>query len=132
MASLGTTTTWSPNSFQLRLALNSRKSPAVFLRMRVGKQDRQARVVSSVSANGGGNSWTSSNSSADAFAGWTGADERVDPDRKRWFGGKKKKTKMEKRVSFTTTGSHHFFFITVVFGMLCISIIGWFYCHQIV
>ncbi|KAG5558598.1 hypothetical protein RHGRI_008520 [Rhododendron griersonianum] len=86
MASLGTSTTWSPNSFQLRLALNSRKSPAVFLRMRVGKLGRQARVVSSVSANGGGNSWTSSNSSADAFSGWTGADERTDSDRKRWFG----------------------------------------------
>ncbi|KAI8564829.1 hypothetical protein RHMOL_Rhmol03G0212700 [Rhododendron molle] len=87
MASLGTSTTWSPNSFQLRLALNSRISPAVFLSMRVGKLGRQARVVSSVSANGGGNSWTSSNSSADAFSGWTGADERVDSDRKRWFGG---------------------------------------------
>ncbi|XP_058205936.1 uncharacterized protein LOC131319608 isoform X2 [Rhododendron vialii] len=87
MASLGTSTTWSPNSFQLRLALNSRKSPAVFLRMRFGKLGRQARVVSLVSANGGGNSWTTSNSSADAFSGWTGADERIDPDRKRWFGG---------------------------------------------
>lgn len=131
MASLGTSTTWSPNSFQLRLALNSRKSPAVFLRMRVGKQDRQARVVSSVSANGGGNSWTSSNSSADAFAGWTGADERVDPDRKRWFGGKKKKLKWKREFLLlqlvVTT-----FLITVVFGMLCISVIGWFYCHQIV
>lgn len=54
--------------------------------MRVGKLDRQVRVLS-VGANGGGNSWTSSNPSADAFSGWTGADERVDSDRKRLFGG---------------------------------------------
>ncbi|XP_057476523.1 uncharacterized protein LOC130764346 isoform X1 [Actinidia eriantha] len=94
-------TTWSPNSFQLRLALNCRKSPVILVRMRVRKLDRQARVLSvgggsARSGNGverpsNGNSWKVSNSSADAFSGWSGDDggepSVVDSERKRWLGG---------------------------------------------
>ncbi|GFZ15354.1 hypothetical protein Acr_24g0015440 [Actinidia rufa] len=94
-------TTWSPNSFQLRLALNCRKSPVILVRMRVRKLDRQARVLSvgggsARSGNGverrsNENSWKVSNSSADAFSGWSGDDggepSVVDSERKRWLGG---------------------------------------------
>ncbi|PSS33066.1 Centrosomal protein [Actinidia chinensis var. chinensis] len=93
-------TTWSPNSFQLRLALNCRKSPVILVRMRVRKLGRQVRVLSvgggsARSGNGverrsNGNSWKVSNSSADAFSGWSGDDggePSVDLERKRWLGG---------------------------------------------
>ncbi|GFY84205.1 hypothetical protein Acr_03g0009790 [Actinidia rufa] len=92
-------TTWSPNSFQLRLALNCRKSPVILVRMRVRKLGRQVRVPvgggSARSGNGverrsNGNSWKVSNSSVDAFSGWSGDDggePSVDLERKRWLGG---------------------------------------------
>ncbi|KAL7003418.1 hypothetical protein U1Q18_004575 [Sarracenia purpurea var. burkii] len=93
-------TTWSPSSFQLRLALTCRVSPAVFVRMRVGKLDRQGRGFSfagySTKSGAGlerrptGNSWINSNSSPDSFSGWSGADggePSVDPKRKPWLGG---------------------------------------------
>ena len=95
-------TTWSPNSFQLRLALNCRKSPVLLVRMRIRKLDRQVRVLSvgggsARSGNGverrsNGNSWKVSNSSADAFSGWSGDDggePSVDSERKRLLGGKR-------------------------------------------
>ncbi|XP_055825178.1 uncharacterized protein LOC129893803 isoform X2 [Solanum dulcamara] len=81
------TTTWCPNSFQLRLAFSSKKPSAVFARMRFGKLDyRGVRLVSitmnSVSnggvekKNAGG---VNSTSSADDFAGWSGADGAEKP-----------------------------------------------------
>ena len=96
-------TTWSPNSFQLRLALNCRKSPVLLVRMRIRKLDRQVRVLSvgggsARSGNGverrsNGNSWKVSNSSADAFSGWSrddgGEPSVTDSERKRWLGGKR-------------------------------------------
>lgn len=82
------TTTWCPNSFQLRLAFSSKKPSAVFAGMRFGKLDyRGVRLVSitmnSVS-NGGGVGKKSaggvnSTSSADGFAGWSGADGAEKP-----------------------------------------------------
>ncbi|XP_059667092.1 uncharacterized protein LOC132312654 isoform X2 [Cornus florida] len=94
------TTTWSPNSFQLRLACNCRKSPTVFVRMRVRKLGRQIRVFSvagdSARKSNGlerrrtGNSWMNYNSSVDAFSGWSatsGGDQSVESQPKRWFGG---------------------------------------------
>ncbi|XP_059667094.1 uncharacterized protein LOC132312654 isoform X4 [Cornus florida] len=93
------TTTWSPNSFQLRLACNCRKSPTVFVRMRVRKLGRQIRVFSvagdSARKSNGlerrrtGNSWMNYNSSVDAFSGWSatsGGDQSVESQPKRWFG----------------------------------------------
>ncbi|KAL7183782.1 hypothetical protein ACSBR2_026038 [Camellia fascicularis] len=95
-------TTWSPSSFQLRLALNCRKSHTVFVRMRIGtKLDRGFRVISlsgDTSRNGNGlqqrpnrnSSWINSNSSADSFSGWSGNDggeNSVHSQRKNWLGG---------------------------------------------
>ncbi|GMP70263.1 hypothetical protein CsSME_00029192 [Camellia sinensis var. sinensis] len=95
-------TTWSPSSFQLRLALNCRKSHTVFVRMRIGtKLDRGFRVISlsgDTSRNGNGlqqrpkrnSSWINSNSSADSFSGWSGNDggeKSVHSQRKNWLGG---------------------------------------------
>ncbi|XP_052210335.1 uncharacterized protein LOC127813411 isoform X2 [Diospyros lotus] len=91
-------TTWSPSSFQLRLAFNCRKPPPVFIRaLRIGKKlDRRRVRVISVAGDGverrpAGNSWINSSSSADAFSGWSGADgggeQAVESQRKRWFGG---------------------------------------------
>uniref|UniRef100_A0A5B7BY05 Putative GPI-anchored adhesin-like protein PGA55 isoform X1 n=1 Tax=Davidia involucrata TaxID=16924 RepID=A0A5B7BY05_DAVIN len=94
------TTTWSPNSFQLRLAFNCRKSPTVCVRMRVQKLDRQIRVLSvagssarighGVERHRTGNSWMNSNSSVDAFSGWSGGDggeKSLDSQRKQWLRG---------------------------------------------
>ncbi|KAA8533715.1 hypothetical protein F0562_031232 [Nyssa sinensis] len=93
-------TAWSPNSFQLRLAFNCRKSPTVCVRMRVQKLDRKIRVPSAAGGsarNGNGveqrrtvNSWMNSNSSIDAFSGWSGADggkKSLDSQRKQWLRG---------------------------------------------
>ncbi|XAR53656.1 hypothetical protein NMG60_11022290 [Bertholletia excelsa] len=93
-------TAWSPNSFQMRLALDCRRSPAVLLRMRIGKLDRQFRAFSFAadsSRNGSGierlptgNRWMNSISSADSFSGWSEADsgeESADSGRKRRLGG---------------------------------------------
>lgn len=87
------TTTWCPNSFQLRLALRSKKPCAVnFAGMRFGKLDyRGVRLVSfnvknsNVSnGSGAGVEKTSGgdNSSAveDGFAGWSGNDGAQKPN----------------------------------------------------
>lgn len=98
-------TTWLPNSFQLRLAFNCRKSPPVLLRMRVHKLDCQIclfPVAGESGKNGNrsqwrriGNSSMNSNSSIDAFSGWSsatgtdgGEEQSTEPPRKRWPGGK--------------------------------------------
>lgn len=87
MSSLSSTT-WCPNSSQLRLAFSckNKKPSAVFAGMRVGKLDyRGVRLVSisvnniNVSIGGGGlekrsTGVNSTSSSADGFAGWSGAD----------------------------------------------------------
>lgn len=81
------TTTWCPNSFQLRLAFSSKKPSAVFAGMRVGKRDyRGVRLVSITMnnvSNGGGvekrSAGVNSTSSADGFAGWSGADGAEKP-----------------------------------------------------
>ncbi|KAJ8536782.1 hypothetical protein K7X08_035183 [Anisodus acutangulus] len=76
MSSL-TTTTWCPNSFQLRLALSNKK-PAV---MRVRKLDyrRVSITMNNNVSNGSGvekrsNTGVKPTNSADGFAGWSGAD----------------------------------------------------------
>ncbi|KAM7499668.1 hypothetical protein LguiA_024082 [Lonicera macranthoides] len=96
-------TTWLPNSFQLRLAFHCRKSP-VLLRMRVHKLDCQIclfPVAGESGKNGNrsqwrriGNSSMNSNSSIDAFSGWSsatgtdgGEEQSTEPPRKRWPGG---------------------------------------------
>lgn len=97
-------TTWLPNSFQLRLAFNCRMSPPVLLRMRVQKLDCQIRLFSVAGESGKngnglqwrrmGNSSMNSNSSIDAFSGWSatgtdgGEEQSTEPPRKRWPGGK--------------------------------------------
>ncbi|XP_015069725.1 uncharacterized protein LOC107014363 isoform X1 [Solanum pennellii] len=81
------TTTWCPNSFQLRLAFRSKKPSAVFAGMRVGKLDyRGVRLVSITmnSVSNGGVEKTSaggvnSTASADGFSGWSGADGAEKP-----------------------------------------------------
>lgn len=81
------TTTWCPNSFQLRLAFRSKKPLAVFAGMRVGKLDyRGVRLVSITmnSVSNGGVEKTSaggvnSTASADGFSGWSGADGAEKP-----------------------------------------------------
>lgn len=82
------TTTWCPNSFQLRLAFRSKKPSAFFAGMRIGKLDyRGVRLVSitmnSVSNGGGVEKRTAggvnSTSSEDGFAGWSGADGAEKP-----------------------------------------------------
>ncbi|MCD7465146.1 hypothetical protein HAX54_000690 [Datura stramonium] len=81
------TTTWCPNSFQLRLAFSSKKPSAVFAGMRVGKLDyRGVRLVSVTMnnvSNGGEvekrSAGLNSTSSADGFAGWSGADGAEKP-----------------------------------------------------
>lgn len=83
------TTTWCPNSFQLRLAFRTKKPSVVFAGMRFGKLDyRGVRLVSITMkhnnvSNGSGVEKTSagvkSTSSEDGFAGWSGADGAEKP-----------------------------------------------------
>lgn len=100
------TATWSPNSFQLRLSFNCRKSPAaaVFVRMRVRKKlDCKIRMFSSttdINGNGNGaerrrtgNSWimnSNSSSGVDSFSGWSGnngsSEQSSEPHEKGWLG----------------------------------------------
>lgn len=96
MNALTTTTTFCPNSFQLKLALGSRKSPSAFVRARsleVGRcnVNSASLVVRSSAVNGKGlerrnsgkSSWSSLNSSPDDFSGWANADaERKSDDSK--------------------------------------------------
>lgn len=89
MSSL-TTATWSPSSFQLRLAFTVRRSPltVLFLRTRIRKLDQRLRMFSvsdNSSARNNNNrverrrsldSWAvNSNSTADSFAGWTNGEQ---------------------------------------------------------
>lgn len=104
MSSLSSTT-WCPNSSQLRLAFSckNKKPSAVFAGMRVGKLDyRGVRLVlismnnSNVSIGGGGlekrrsTGVNSASSSADGFSGWSGADaaeKSTDSQRKKSITG---------------------------------------------
>lgn len=94
-------TTCSPSSPQLRLALNGgnyRKSPAVLVRARLGKQDRWIRALCLAregARNASGRrchriSLVRADSRVDGFSGWSGSEggeESVEPERKKWFGG---------------------------------------------
>ncbi|KAL3524287.1 hypothetical protein ACH5RR_017121 [Cinchona calisaya] len=90
------TTTWSPSSFQLRLAFAARKSPpsVLFFQTRIRRKplDRGICVFSvsenSPARNNGverrrtGDSWAvNSNSIADGFAGWTTGEQSQDESR---------------------------------------------------
>ncbi|OIT01410.1 PREDICTED: uncharacterized protein LOC109229686 [Nicotiana attenuata] len=104
MSSLSSTT-WCPNSSQLRLAFSckNKKPSVVFAGMRVGKLDyRGVRLVSismnnsNVSIGGGGlekrrsTGVNSTSFSADGFAGWSGADaaeKSTDSQRKKSITG---------------------------------------------
>ncbi|KAK4363078.1 hypothetical protein RND71_018319 [Anisodus tanguticus] len=70
------TTTWCPNSFQLRLALSNKKALAViFAGMRVGKLDyRRVSIKMNNNVEKRSNRGVNSTSSTDGFAGWSGAD----------------------------------------------------------
>lgn len=93
------TTTWSPSSFQLRLAFNGRKTPSfVLVRTRRHKLDRRFTICavagnSSVNNNGierrrSGNSWVvNSNSSTDGFAGWNADEQSGDSSSKQSLKG---------------------------------------------
>ncbi|KAK6117620.1 hypothetical protein DH2020_048635 [Rehmannia glutinosa] len=87
MNALTTTTTFCPSSFQLKLALGSRKYPLAFVRTRFPELDRRrvnfvSMVVRNSDVNGNGlerrgsgnSSWANLNSSADGFSGWANAD----------------------------------------------------------
>lgn len=93
-------TTWSPNSFQLRLASRCRKSQFVLVRTRVQRLDRRLRVffvAGDARKNGNGEeqrrqgtSWGNSDSSVNALSGWSGndsSDNSGNPQLKRWFEG---------------------------------------------
>lgn len=97
MASV-TSTTWCPNSYQLRLAFKCRKSHTINVRTRFRKLDRQVRVFSvaqdgarnenQVEGRPNGSSWMS-DSTADTVSGWTGSDvgeQSGEPERKRLSG----------------------------------------------
>ncbi|XP_059304792.1 uncharacterized protein LOC132056551 isoform X1 [Lycium ferocissimum] len=79
------TTTWCPNSFQLRLAFTSKKPKAIFAGMRVGKLDYHGVRLVSIKMNGNNvsngsgvekrsSAGVNSTNSTDGFAGWSGAD----------------------------------------------------------
>ncbi|GER25244.1 hypothetical protein STAS_00809 [Striga asiatica] len=87
MNALATTTTFFPSSFQLKLAIGSRRHPLSFYRVRLqnvgrGRVSFVSLVVrnSAVSDNGserlssGNSSWNNLNSSSDGFSGWANAD----------------------------------------------------------
>ncbi|KAL0341046.1 UNVERIFIED_CONTAM: hypothetical protein Sradi_4621400 [Sesamum radiatum] len=87
MNALTTTMTFCPSSFQLKLALGSRKYPFAFVRTRLPELERRSlnfvSVVvrsSAVGSNGvgqrssGNSSWVNANSSADDLSGWANAD----------------------------------------------------------
>ncbi|KAL7147458.1 hypothetical protein ABFS83_06G108700 [Erythranthe nasuta] len=87
MNALTATTTFCPSSFQLKLALGSRKYPSTFVYTRSLKVGRRSVnfvpvVVRSSAVNGkglekrssGNSSWSNLNSSADDFSGWSNAD----------------------------------------------------------
>lgn len=88
------TSTWSPSSFQLRLAFTPRRFPLNLDRVRVRKLDRWVRV-SSVSGDNSqqkpqGDTWAIPSSSADTFSGWSasgGAEEPSEPEKKSFPGG---------------------------------------------
>ncbi|KAK4436294.1 hypothetical protein Salat_0793100 [Sesamum alatum] len=97
MNALTTTMTFCPSSFQLKLALGSRRYPFAFVRTRLPELERRSlnfvSVVvrsSAVGSNGvgqrssGNSSWANANSSADDLSGWANADgERQSGDSKR-------------------------------------------------
>ncbi|XP_022887095.1 uncharacterized protein LOC111402992 isoform X2 [Olea europaea var. sylvestris] len=85
MSAFTATTSWCPSSFQLKLALNYRKSPPIFVCTRFQKLDCHnlnfvSLVVRTSAASGNGveqrrsrnYSWTNPNS--DTFSGWSNAD----------------------------------------------------------
>ncbi|CAA2981609.1 uncharacterized protein LOC111402992 isoform X1 [Olea europaea subsp. europaea] len=85
MSAFTATTSWCPSSFQLKLALNYRKSPPIFVCTRFQKLDchnlnSMSLVVRTSAASGNGveqrrsrnYSWTNPNS--DTFSGWSNAD----------------------------------------------------------
>ncbi|PIN22267.1 hypothetical protein CDL12_05023 [Handroanthus impetiginosus] len=87
MNAFTTTTTFYPSSFQLKLALGSRKYPLAFVRPRFPEVDRRSvnlvsLVVRSSAASGNGvekrgtedSSWTNLNSPRNEFSGWGNAD----------------------------------------------------------
>ncbi|KAG8390323.1 hypothetical protein BUALT_Bualt01G0071700 [Buddleja alternifolia] len=93
MNALTTATTFCPSSFQLKLALGSRKSSLAFVRARFPELDRRRVkfvpvVVRSSAVNGNGverrpsgsSSWTNSNSPGENFSGWANADGERDSD----------------------------------------------------
>ncbi|XP_022871690.1 uncharacterized protein LOC111390807 isoform X2 [Olea europaea var. sylvestris] len=91
MSTFSATTSWCPSSFQLKLALNCRKSPPIFVCTRFQKLDRHGlKFVSLVvrnsapSGNGveqrrsGNSSWINTNS--DNFSGWSNAEGEEESD----------------------------------------------------
>ncbi|KAM7494484.1 hypothetical protein LguiB_029093 [Lonicera macranthoides] len=99
------TATWSPNSFQLRLSFNCRKSAAaVFVQMRVRKKlyckIRMFSATADRKGKGNGaerrrtvNSWmmdSNSFSGVDSFSGWSGnngsSEQLSEPQEKGWLG----------------------------------------------
>ncbi|XP_057952870.1 uncharacterized protein LOC131146976 [Malania oleifera] len=94
------TTAWSPSSCQLRLAFHCRRSPGIIVRTHAKMLDRQVRVFSlaqegardgnGVERRRTGDSWTSTNSSPDSFAGWSssnGAGPSGEYRRRQWLTG---------------------------------------------
>lgn len=88
--------TWTPNSLQLRLALNcgnSRKFNAVLARARVRKLNREVRALclaQNEEPPRNGDSWNGSDLAANALSGWSGPDDSEQPiesQRKNWIGG---------------------------------------------
>ncbi|XP_015878134.3 uncharacterized protein LOC107414507 isoform X3 [Ziziphus jujuba] len=94
-------TTCLPSSPQLRLALNGvnyRKSPAILVRARMGKQDRWIRALclaNEEARNASGKrcrriALVRADSGVDGFSGWSGSEggeESMESERKNWFGG---------------------------------------------
>ncbi|KAH7538032.1 hypothetical protein FEM48_Zijuj03G0156300 [Ziziphus jujuba var. spinosa] len=94
-------TTCLPSSPQLRLALNGvnyRKSPAILVRPRMGKQDRWIRALclaNEEARNASGKrcrriALVRADSGVDGFSGWSGSEggeESMESERKNWFGG---------------------------------------------
>lgn len=91
MSTFSATTSWCPSSFQLKLALNCRKSPPIFVCTRFQKLDRHGlKFVSLVvrnsapSGNGveqrrsGNSSWINTNS--DNISGWSNAEGEEESD----------------------------------------------------
>ncbi|CAA2977696.1 uncharacterized protein LOC111390807 isoform X2 [Olea europaea subsp. europaea] len=91
MSTFSATTSWCPSSFQLKLALNCRKSPPIFVCTRFQKLDRHGlKFVSLVvrnsapSGNGveqrrsGNSSWINTNS--DNLSGWSNAEGEEESD----------------------------------------------------